>query len=81
MGHSGQQLIEEIHRLRRREPVSAPPEDVSLFEIHTDLTLAELERAYILRILDHTGGNQRRAAEILGINPSTLWRRMKRYQT
>ena len=49
------------------------------FEVHTDLSLADIERAYILHILEQTEGNQRRAAEILGINPSTLWRKMKRY--
>ncbi|MDM7915710.1 MAG: sigma-54 dependent transcriptional regulator, partial [Candidatus Eisenbacteria bacterium] len=40
------------------------------------LTLDELEREYILKVLDHTGWQKRRASEILGINPSTLYRKL-----
>jgi transcriptional regulator with GAF, ATPase, and Fis domain len=80
MGHSGQQLVEEIHRLHRRETASRAEDTDQSFKVSTDLSLAELERAYILHVLEETHGNQRRAAEVLGIDPSTLWRKMKRYQ-
>jgi transcriptional regulator with PAS, ATPase and Fis domain len=79
MGHSGQQLIDEIRKLRRREP--ARHDDDTAFAVLGDMSLAEVERAYILHVLDQAGGSQRLAAEILGINPSTLWRRMKRYES
>lgn len=42
-------------------------------------TLAELERRYILKVLDKSGGNRQQAASILGIDKSTLWRRLQQY--
>lgn len=43
------------------------------------ISIRELERRHILQTLEHTGGNRARAARILGINPATLWRKMKGY--
>lgn len=43
------------------------------------MTLDELEREYILKVLQHTGGQKRRASELLGINPSTLYRKLLSY--
>jgi DNA-binding NtrC family response regulator len=43
-------------------------------------TVAELEREYIKKILDHTGGNKARAAEILGMDRKTLYRKIQEYQ-
>lgn len=40
-------------------------------------TLHEQEREYISRILEETGGNQTAAAQILGINRASLWRKLK----
>ncbi len=37
----------------------------------------EAERAHVLRTLEHTGGNRRRAIEILGIAPETFYRRLE----
>ena len=45
----------------------------------TETTLADLERRHIRRVLRHTGGNKTRAATILGIERSTLDRKLKRY--
>ncbi len=42
-------------------------------------TLDTIERAYILWVLENEGGNKPRAAEILGIDPSTLHRKLSRY--
>jgi two-component system, NtrC family, response regulator HydG len=39
------------------------------------ISLRELEQDYIGWVLERTGGNKTRAAEILGIDPSTLYRR------
>ena len=44
-------------------------------------TLAELERRYIELILSETGGNKKRAAEILGIDRRTLYRTLERAAT
>lgn len=45
---------------------------------YSRMSLADVEYAHILRILDFTGGNKSRAAQILGIERSTLDRRLKR---
>jgi two-component system response regulator HydG len=42
-------------------------------------TLETIERAYILWVLHSEGGNKSRAAEVLGIDPSTLYRKLKMY--
>jgi DNA-binding protein Fis len=43
------------------------------------LTLAEVERRQIERILRHSNGNKSHAAELLGIDRKTLWRKLQRY--
>ncbi|MCL4538520.1 MAG: sigma-54-dependent Fis family transcriptional regulator, partial [Bacteroidetes bacterium] len=40
-------------------------------------TLEAVERAYIEQVLDKTGGNKAKAARILGIDVTTLWRKLK----
>jgi DNA-binding NtrC family response regulator len=42
-------------------------------------SLEIIERAYIQWVLQAEGGNKTRAAEILGIDPSTLYRKLVRY--
>jgi two-component system response regulator HydG len=42
-------------------------------------TMEVIERAYIRWVLDAEGGNKTRAAEVLGIDPSTLYRKLNRY--
>ena len=44
------------------------------------MTMAEIERAAIEAALKETGGNRRRAAEMLGIGERTLYRKLKEYQ-
>ncbi len=45
------------------------------------LTLSELEREYILEVLDECKGSRKKTAERLGITTATLWRKLKRYET
>ena len=45
----------------------------------TTPTLEAIERAYILWVLRNEGGNKSRTAEVLGIDPSTLYRKLARY--
>jgi two-component system response regulator HydG len=45
--------------------------------VQRPLTLAELEDRYIAAILQKVGGSKQKAAEILGVDPSTLYRREK----
>jgi DNA-binding NtrC family response regulator len=42
-------------------------------------TMEVVERAYIQWVLQAEGGNKTRAAEVLGIDPSTLYRKLNRY--
>ncbi|MDB4912927.1 MAG: hypothetical protein JWM95_571 [Gemmatimonadetes bacterium] len=42
-------------------------------------TLETVEKAYILWVLQSEGGNKSRAADALGIDPSTLYRKLSRY--
>lgn len=44
-------------------------------------TLEVIEQAYIKWVLDAEGGNKSRAAEVLGIDPSTLYRKLSKYDT
>jgi two-component system response regulator HydG len=48
--------------------------------VHQNPTLDQIERAYIVWVLQNEGGNKTRAAQILGIDPSTLYRKLSRYE-
>jgi len=43
-------------------------------------SLDALERRYIIHVLDATGSNRKRTAEILGINRKTLYRMAARFE-
>src|SRR5438477_867212 len=45
------------------------------------VTLEQLEREHILRILKESDGNRERAAAILGISSRTLYRKLREYET
>jgi DNA-binding NtrC family response regulator len=61
---------------RLRKPPSERQESVVST---SNLTLEELEKEYMLKVLDETGWHKKRAAAILGINASTLYRKLQRY--
>ncbi len=44
------------------------------------LPLHEMEKEYILRILEKTGGNKYQAAQVLGIDRKTLYRKLAEIQ-
>jgi transcriptional regulator with PAS, ATPase and Fis domain len=44
------------------------------------LTLEEIEKRHIERVLEITAGNRPKAAEILGINVSTVYRKIEKYK-
>ena len=65
--HLPERVIEPpMPRLVDEEPPANPPMEV-------------IERAYIEWVLRAEGGNKSRAAEVLGIDPSTLYRKLNRY--
>jgi two-component system response regulator HydG len=43
------------------------------------LPLDQIERRYILQVLDAVGGNKKLAAEVLGLDRKTLYRKLERY--
>ena len=62
------------------------PGDLSELELKSFLqpgsqapTLEELERQYVEHVLTLTGGVRSKAAEILGIDRVSLWRKLKKY--
>jgi len=58
---------------RKAEPLVAE-------RLHKNPTLEVIEQAYITWVLESEGGNKTRAAEVLGIDPSTLYRKLSRYE-
>jgi len=67
------------------QPHDLPPDlkELEMFSFkETDqgyLTIEELERKYIEYILERTGGARSAAADLLGIDRVSLWRKMKKY--
>jgi transcriptional regulator with GAF, ATPase, and Fis domain len=45
-----------------------------------DERLAGIEKGMIIEAITRAGGIQKRAAQLLGINPRSLWHRIKKYQ-
>jgi Fis family transcriptional regulator len=73
---AGIRLHEFVHGVVKQyldDMGSTPPDN--LYQV----MMAEIERPLLRTVLDHTGGNQSRAAEILGITRATLRNRIQRY--
>ncbi|MBI4541222.1 MAG: sigma-54-dependent Fis family transcriptional regulator [Gemmatimonadetes bacterium] len=57
----------------------APPPQLVSDGLPPNPTMEVIERAYIHWVLHAEGGNKTRTAEVLGIDPSTLYRKLHRY--
>ncbi len=81
MGSQSNLYLEELARLRRSRAASSRRESQSDDSIRYPITLSlsELEQRHIRSVLENCDNNQSQAAKILGINPSTLWRKLKNY--
>ncbi len=57
-------------------PAAAPPAPDS---VQVGMSLADIERHFILATLEHFGGDKRKAAEVLGISLKTIYNRLNEY--
>jgi two-component system, NtrC family, response regulator AtoC len=62
-------LPEDLPRRLQLEPAQ-----MDLKSLPSRIPLSELEKLYIQKVLEETGGNKKRAADILGIDRRTLYR-------
>jgi two-component system, NtrC family, response regulator AtoC len=62
-------LLEDLPRRLQMEPAQ-----ISLSSLPSRMPLSELEKLYIQKVLEETGGNKKKAADILGIDRRTLYR-------
>jgi DNA-binding NtrC family response regulator len=53
------------------------PSDLVDYAVQRNLTLADLEREYIARVMKDEGGNKTRAAQRLGLDRKTLYRKLE----
>jgi DNA-binding NtrC family response regulator len=74
LSHRSVILPEDLPRRIRAEKKEVPVQ-----ALPSHLPLAELEKIYIQKILEETGGNKKKAADILGIDRRTLYRMAARY--
>lgn len=88
--------VRELENAIERTAILCPKEEIGLEELPRELysseglslsramqdgaTLEELEKEYILRVLENVQGNQTKASEILGIDRRTLYRKLQRYE-
>ena len=60
------------------EPADLPFDMISTYKM-SGARLEDIEREHILRVLKEAGGQRGRAAEILDVNPKTLYRKLASY--
>ena len=56
-----------------------PPEIMKTHYHSNDLSLESLEKERILEVLKLVEGNKRKASRVLGVDPVTLWRKLKKF--
>lgn len=71
-------IVTRSHLPARLIERKKPEQPVNFSEFST---LAEMEKHYILKVLEATNGNKTRTAEILGISRGALWRKIKQIKT
>jgi two-component system, NtrC family, response regulator HydG len=79
---SGNQVRpEDIHLTLLKTPASDPSMNVMEGGSYREISLDSLEKEHILATLERNNWNMTRTAEILGIERSTLYLKLKRYDT
>jgi transcriptional regulator with PAS, ATPase and Fis domain len=74
-------MSDETGPIGREEVLALLPKTRSTFhtEEHAHLSLEEIERLHIQRVLDASGGNKTQAAKTLDIDYKTLLTKLKKY--
>ena len=75
----GQEIDQDDLLLTKLATAGDTAEAASVSEEFLPTSLTDIERRYILATLNHTGWNKSRTAAILGIERSTLDRKIRRY--
>jgi DNA-binding NtrC family response regulator/predicted hydrocarbon binding protein len=69
-----------IHPEHLPSMIAQPGQGPAAFDAGAPRSLAEVEKEYILSALEALQGNRTRAAKMLGISSTTLWRKLKEYE-
>ena len=74
-------LVEDLPVKLLSEDFNQSASRFQLSELYADLpSFDELEKRYLIHVLEKTGGNRTKAAEILGIDRRTLYRMAERFE-
>lgn len=69
-------VVTETDEIRRED---FPLEIAKIYdEVKKDWTLEKLERDHITKVLNLVNGNRKNAAKLLGLDTTTLWRKLKK---
>jgi DNA-binding NtrC family response regulator len=82
--------VRELQNVVSRTLLLSPAQVIGVEDLPADIRrpggpgghsrrLADVEREHVLRVLAETGGQRGRAAEILGIDPKTLYRKLREF--
>jgi DNA-binding NtrC family response regulator len=74
LSHHSLILPEDLPRRLRVEP-----SEIRAASLPSQISLTDLEKLYIKKVLEETGGNKKKAAAILGIDRRTLYRMAARF--
>ncbi len=72
-------IIDIDHLIDEISPFEELQEDKNIEDVLPEKVIFD-EKERIKSALEKTGGNRKKAAELLGISIATLWRKMKKYQ-
>ena len=72
--------VVELDDLPERIRETAQTTGLAASAAREGLTLRELERRYILEVLRQTDGNKSRAADLLGLDRKTLYRKLREFE-
>jgi two-component system response regulator PilR (NtrC family) len=88
IGHSWPGNIRELENAVERSVVVAETDEIRVEDLPLgmepqnndaarDWTLQQAEKVHIMKVLGLAGGNKKKAAKLLGVDPTTIWRKMQ----